>query len=178
MFSYAQVRGSVPVFWEQAADLIPGRQKITVTRSSDGTQPAFNKHFEELEQSYGAVHVINLLSETKPGEVELSTLYHNGIKHFVLAQTDLRIMLSCEKPITISTQKQKGQRGMRLREISAAILRTPPTVLPTFLRRRQANLDMTMTALDKLVWWLCFSRRVSSEPIVWTVLIELILCRP
>ncbi|KAG5747845.1 hypothetical protein H9Q70_009487 [Fusarium xylarioides] len=86
MFSYAQVRGSVPVFWEQAADLIPGRQKITVTRSPDGTQPAFNKHFEELEQSYGAVHVINLLSETKPGEVELSTLYHNGIKHCPLSR--------------------------------------------------------------------------------------------
>ncbi|KAI5466610.1 SacI homology domain-containing protein [Mariannaea sp. PMI_226] len=86
LFSYAQVRGSVPVFWEQAADLIPGRQKITVTRSPDGTQPAFNKHFEELEQTYGAVHVINLLSETKPGEVELSNLYRNGVRHCPLSR--------------------------------------------------------------------------------------------
>lgn len=86
LFSYAQVRGSVPVFWEQAADLIPGRQKITVTRSPDGTQPAFNKHFEELEQSYGAVHIVNLLSQEKPSEVELSTLYRNGIRHSPLAR--------------------------------------------------------------------------------------------
>jgi hypothetical protein len=86
LFSYAQVRGSVPVFWEQAADLIPGRQKITVTRSPDGTQPAFNKHFEELEQSYGAVHVVNLLSQEKPSEVELSTLYRTGIRHSPLAR--------------------------------------------------------------------------------------------
>lgn len=86
LFSYAQVRGSVPIFWEQAADLIPGRQKITVTRSPDGTQPAFNKHFEELEQGYGAVHVINLLSEFKPGEVELSNLYTNGIRHCPLSR--------------------------------------------------------------------------------------------
>lgn len=86
LFSYAQIRGSVPVFWEQAPDLIPGRQKITVTRSKHGAQPAFNKHFEELEQTYGAVHIINLLSETKPGEVELSNLYHNGFQHCPLSR--------------------------------------------------------------------------------------------
>lgn len=85
-FSYVQVRGSVPVFWEQAADLVPGRQKITVTRSPEGTQPSFNKHFEELEQTYGAVHVVNLLSETKPSEVELSTLYTRGIQHCPLSR--------------------------------------------------------------------------------------------
>ncbi|KYK55391.1 SacI domain and endonuclease/exonuclease/phosphatase [Drechmeria coniospora] len=80
LFSYAQVRGSVPVFWEQAADLLPGRQKITVTRSQEGAQPAFDKHFEDLEHIYGAVHIINLLSATKPAEVELSTMYRNGIR--------------------------------------------------------------------------------------------------
>ena len=81
LFSYVQVRGSVPLFWEQAADLVPGRQKITVTRSPEGTQPAFNKHFEDLEQIYGAVHIINLLSESKPAEVELGTLYRTAIRH-------------------------------------------------------------------------------------------------
>ena len=86
IFSYAQVRGSVPVFWEQAAGLIPGHQKITVTRSADGTQPAFNKHFEDLEHNYGAVHVINLLSETKPGEAELTSLFRYGIQHCPLSR--------------------------------------------------------------------------------------------
>ncbi|ETS87634.1 hypothetical protein PFICI_01462 [Pestalotiopsis fici W106-1] len=81
LFSYAQVRGSVPVFWEQAAGLIPGQQKIAVTRSAEGTQPAFDKHFEELEQSYGAVHIVNLLSASKPGEVELTQQYHYGVQH-------------------------------------------------------------------------------------------------
>ena len=37
VFSYAQVRGSVPVFWEQAAGLLPNQQKISITRSADGT---------------------------------------------------------------------------------------------------------------------------------------------
>lgn len=86
LFSYVQVRGSVPIFWEQAADLVPGRQKITVTRSPEGTQPSFDKHFEELEETYGAVHVVNLLSETKPSEVEISNLYANGIRHCPLSR--------------------------------------------------------------------------------------------
>lgn len=30
-FSYSQVRGSLPIFWEQAAGLLPGQQKITVS---------------------------------------------------------------------------------------------------------------------------------------------------
>ncbi|KAI1385048.1 SacI homology domain-containing protein [Hypoxylon trugodes] len=88
LFSYAQVRGSVPVFWEQTPGLIPGQQKITITRSADGTQPAFDKHFEELEQSYGAVHIVNLLSATKPGEAELTHLFHYGLQHCSLGRVD------------------------------------------------------------------------------------------
>jgi hypothetical protein len=83
-FSYAQIRGSVPVFWEQAPGLLPGQQKITVTRSAEGAQPAFDKHFAELEQNYGGVHIVNLLSETKPGEAELTKLYRNGVKYSAL----------------------------------------------------------------------------------------------
>lgn len=87
VFSYVQVRGSVPVFWEQAPDLIPGRQKITVTRSPDGTQPAFDKHFAGLEEVYGAVHIINLLSDAKPGEAELTQLYRYGAAHCPLGRS-------------------------------------------------------------------------------------------
>lgn len=86
VFSYAQVRGSIPVFWEQATDLLPGRQKITLTRSPDATQPTFNKHFEDLEKEYGAVHIINLLSNTKPGEVELGSAYKIGLHNCPLSQ--------------------------------------------------------------------------------------------
>jgi hypothetical protein len=83
-FSYSQIRGSVPIFWEQAAGLIPGQQKISITRSAEGTQPAFDKHFAELERNYGAVHIVNLLSETKPGEAELTQLFRYGVRHCAL----------------------------------------------------------------------------------------------
>lgn len=80
-FAYTQVRGSVPVFWEQEAGILPTMQKVTITRSKEGTQPAFDKHFEELERAYGAVHIINLLSEDKPSEMELTARYRNGVAH-------------------------------------------------------------------------------------------------
>jgi hypothetical protein len=78
-FSYVQVRGSVPIFWEQQSGLLPGQQKITITRSEEATQPAFDKHFENLEISYGAIHVVNLLSHEKPQEIELSQKYRKHI---------------------------------------------------------------------------------------------------
>lgn len=78
-FSYVQVRGSVPIFWEQATGFLPGQQKIEITRSTEATQHAFNKHFDHLELEYGAVHVVNLLSGLKSGETELSTKFRSHI---------------------------------------------------------------------------------------------------
>ena len=85
-FSYSQVRGSVPIFWEQATTLLPNQQKISITRSVEATQPAFDKHFEHLELAYGAIHIVNLLSESKPGEVELTARYNYHVLHSPLNQ--------------------------------------------------------------------------------------------
>lgn len=84
-FSYVQIRGSVPVFWEQATNLLPGQQKIQITRSQEATQPAFDKHFEGLEVNYGSTHVLNLLSESRPGEAELTRRYRFHIRHSPLS---------------------------------------------------------------------------------------------
>ncbi|KAL6709684.1 Inositol-1,4,5-trisphosphate 5-phosphatase 1 [Coniothyrium glycines] len=80
-FSYVQVRGSVPIFWEQQTGLLPGQQKITISRSPEATQPAFDKHFESLELSYGAIHVVNLLSNEKQNEIELTQRYRGHIRN-------------------------------------------------------------------------------------------------
>lgn len=70
----------VLVFWEQQTGLLPNQQKIQITRSHEATQPAFDKHFESIALKYGAIHVINLLSETKSGEAELSSRLGDHIK--------------------------------------------------------------------------------------------------
>ena len=79
-FSYLQIRGSVPLFWESLPTLMPGQQKIQVTRSAEATQPAFDKHLKQLTEAYGAIHIINLLSGSKPGEVELSDRYRHHLQ--------------------------------------------------------------------------------------------------
>ena len=85
-FSYVQTRGSVPVFWEQQAGFTPGQQKIQITRSAEATQPAFDKHMSELEMNYGAIHVVNLLSAEKSGELELTKRYQYHVKNSALNQ--------------------------------------------------------------------------------------------
>jgi len=74
----------VPLFWEQASGLLPGQQKISITRSAQATQPAFDKHFEELEIKYGSVHIVNLLSKEKESEVQISERYRNHVKYSTL----------------------------------------------------------------------------------------------
>ncbi|GBB91089.1 hypothetical protein RclHR1_01820018 [Rhizophagus clarus] len=76
-FSYVQVRGSVPVFWEQQG-LQVMTHKIQISRGPDATQPAVERHFNELQSRYGDVDIINLLG-VKEGESILSKEYEERI---------------------------------------------------------------------------------------------------
>lgn len=75
-YAFTQIRGSIPVFWEQDTSLL--NPKVQVTRSMEATQPIFDEHFIKLIDQYGPVHVVNLLS-TKSSEVELSQRYKSHI---------------------------------------------------------------------------------------------------
>ncbi|CAB4467427.1 unnamed protein product [Rhizophagus irregularis] len=76
-FSYVQIRGSVPVFWEQQGLQVMSH-KIQISRGPDATQPAVERHFNELEIRYGDVDIINLLG-VKEGESILSKEYKERI---------------------------------------------------------------------------------------------------
>lgn len=83
VFSFTQIRGSVPTFWEQDSTLI--NPKITLTRSLEATQPIYDKHFSDICLRYGVCHIVNLLSKTKPAEVAVlrrfKELYNNTSHH-------------------------------------------------------------------------------------------------
>ncbi|KAI9103073.1 SacI homology domain-containing protein [Phlyctochytrium arcticum] len=66
-FSFVQVRGSVPVFWEQTG--IQMTHKVTISRGAESSAPATRKHFEELLSRYNRVHIVNLLAQ-KDGSSE------------------------------------------------------------------------------------------------------------
>lgn len=79
-YAYTQIRGSVPVFWEQDTALI--NPKVQITRSEEASQPIFDKHFERLSNNYGAINIVNLLS-TKTSELPLSKRYRSHFERLV-----------------------------------------------------------------------------------------------
>lgn len=73
--SYVQVRGSVPLFWQQPQQGFGTlQQRVEITRPPQASQPAFDKHFMKLLDHYKATHIINLLGQ-KDAEALLSGVY-------------------------------------------------------------------------------------------------------
>ncbi|VDK69653.1 unnamed protein product [Onchocerca ochengi] len=70
--SFVQIRGSVPLFWEQPGINV-GSHKVKL-RAFEASSPAFNRHFRALKEEYGEVTVVNLLG-SKEGETLLSKAY-------------------------------------------------------------------------------------------------------
>ncbi|GAA5804802.1 hypothetical protein HPULCUR_010310 [Helicostylum pulchrum] len=79
-YSYTQIRGSVPVFWEQQGMQLV-QHKIQISRGQAAAQPAVKRHFDELVDRYQAVCNINLLSqkETTAGESLLSNAFNTAV---------------------------------------------------------------------------------------------------
>eukprot|EP00927_Polykrikos_kofoidii_P077100 TRINITY_DN74086_c0_g1_i1.p1 TRINITY_DN74086_c0_g1~~TRINITY_DN74086_c0_g1_i1.p1 ORF type:complete len:1190 (+),score=209.24 TRINITY_DN74086_c0_g1_i1:163-3732(+) len=66
--SLVQLRGSVPLFWEQ-----PPQGTVTITRDHVVTAPAFERHQSGTEEQYkGEVFYVNLLASKEPSEMLLT----------------------------------------------------------------------------------------------------------
>jgi endonuclease/exonuclease/phosphatase family metal-dependent hydrolase len=83
-FSFLQVRGSVPLFWEQQG-LQAFNARIQVTRSRLASQPAFDRHFVDLLQHYRHVHALNLLGQ-RDAEVVLTNAYAEHMRNTEAAE--------------------------------------------------------------------------------------------
>jgi phosphatidylinositol-bisphosphatase len=68
LFSTVQVRGSVPVFWQQTGITT----SLALTRSRELTTAAFLKHLESVVGIYKHILFVNLLSSTKTHEQTLT----------------------------------------------------------------------------------------------------------
>ncbi|EIW69000.1 hypothetical protein TREMEDRAFT_39318 [Tremella mesenterica DSM 1558] len=77
--SYVEVRGSVPMFWQQpSTGLGTLQQKVEIIRPPQATQPAFDKHFLDLMDHYGSIHAVNLLGQ-RDSEAMLSAAYSDHL---------------------------------------------------------------------------------------------------
>ncbi|XP_044277958.1 synaptojanin-2 isoform X1 [Varanus komodoensis] len=66
--SFVQIRGSVPLFWEQPG-LQVGSHHLKLTRGLEANAPAFDKHMMLLKEQYGKQVIVNLLGSRGGEEV-------------------------------------------------------------------------------------------------------------
>ena len=75
-YSFCQLRGSAPVFFEQL-----GITAYTdITRGKHFSKEAFNKHLEEINEDFPLIYFINLLNQTKTGEAPIIAEFEKQIK--------------------------------------------------------------------------------------------------
>jgi len=76
--SYVQIRGSVPLFWDQPGVNV-GSHKIRMSRGPELSANAFDVHLKTLKANYGNQAIVNLLGSSlvgsKEGEATLSTAF-------------------------------------------------------------------------------------------------------
>ncbi|SPN97483.1 related to SAC1 - recessive suppressor of secretory defect [Cephalotrichum gorgonifer] len=61
IYSFIQVRGSIPVFFTQSPNSF--KPVPVLQQSQDANLTAMKKHFDELHESYGSIHLINLVEK-------------------------------------------------------------------------------------------------------------------
>uniref|UniRef100_A0A8C3SXN8 Synaptojanin-1 n=1 Tax=Chelydra serpentina TaxID=8475 RepID=A0A8C3SXN8_CHESE len=76
--SFIQIRGSVPLFWEQPG-LQVGSHRVRMSRGFEANAPAFDRHFRTLKNVYGKQIIVNLLG-AKEGEHMLSKAFQSHLK--------------------------------------------------------------------------------------------------
>uniref|UniRef100_A0A8B9H636 phosphoinositide 5-phosphatase n=1 Tax=Astyanax mexicanus TaxID=7994 RepID=A0A8B9H636_ASTMX len=76
--SFIQIRGSIPLFWEQPGIQV-GSHRVKLSRGFEANAPAFERHFTALRRLYGKQVIINLLG-MKEGEHMLSKAFQSHLK--------------------------------------------------------------------------------------------------
>ncbi|XP_075059511.1 synaptojanin-2 isoform X2 [Mixophyes fleayi] len=71
--SFVQIRGSVPLFWEQPGFQV-GSHHLKLSRGLEANAPAFDRHMMLLKEQYGKQVIVNLL-RSKGGEEVLSRAF-------------------------------------------------------------------------------------------------------
>lgn len=90
--SHIQVRGTVPLFWEQPGIQV-GSHKIQFSRGLDLSMDAFERHLMSIVSHYGATAIVNLLG-SKQGEAMLSHQYQELHK-----QSAFKVSVLCPRTI-------------------------------------------------------------------------------
>jgi synaptojanin len=74
--SHVQIRGSVPLFWEQPGVQV-GSHKVKLSRGFEASQSAFARHMAMMKNRYGRQAIVNLLGTSMIGSKEGEAMLSN-----------------------------------------------------------------------------------------------------
>jgi|TARA_B110000285_G_C15115265_1_gene613669 hypothetical protein len=69
LYSFVQIRGSIPLFWEQKQKGLISH--ISIKRSQELTAHVFAGHLNDMIKDYSRVVMVNLVRKSKPEEDKL-----------------------------------------------------------------------------------------------------------
>jgi len=77
-YAFVSTRGSVPIFWSQGNNKNEGNlyEDVQITRSTEMTREAFQKHFQSMTDDYQFVQIIDLLKDKREREKKLTREYY------------------------------------------------------------------------------------------------------
>ncbi len=78
LISHVQIRGSVPVFWEQRGLA----EEVYLTRNAQMTKKPFGIHFNNILETYGPCQIINLLRYNTAREVRITTEFVRQVHEY------------------------------------------------------------------------------------------------
>lgn len=122
--SYIQVRGSVPLFWEQPGVQV-GSHKVKMSRGFDASQPVFDRHMAMISDRYRHQAVVNLLGSSmiggKEGEASLSNLFqahHKASDSIEVPHILFDYHQECRSGVTKNLSKLKQKMDKYLKAFS------------------------------------------------------------
>lgn len=77
IFSYTQISGNAPLFWEVVDSQLLYGHKLKLTKSTEHNQAAFDRHFDNLASKYGVVSIVNLVKSRSESQEALASAYKN-----------------------------------------------------------------------------------------------------
>ncbi|KAG0662753.1 inositol-1 [Maudiozyma exigua] len=89
IFSYTQVCANIPLYWESVDKQILYGRKVKMTKDTDHTQTAFDRHFDNLESKYGIVTIVNIVKPRSETQESLALVYKQCAEKRGIKMTNL-----------------------------------------------------------------------------------------
>lgn len=107
VFSFVQVRGSVPIFWAQNG-LAVGKHRVELTRSFNATKPAFMRHIQKMYDTYGVLLIVSLLSVTQDGEAKLGDEMAAHVQCLSVDSKQVVPIVTCDLNRFVGSEKRQA----------------------------------------------------------------------